>query len=252
MRLSVLDPGGSDQVDRPENEWPLARQEWRTLYLNPGEAALSEELPAEQGVVRYQSDDATSSVVFTVTFDEDTEITGYLNLHLWVEAKSANDMDLFAAVYKTDAEDNRLHHIEVQDEQMRAAIAGMKTDGRLPAKFGYDGPSGRLRVSHRAVDPQRSTPSEPYLSHTKEQLLTPGECVPVELALWPTSMLVHAGERLVVQIAGHPVGNVSVPPLPGPDLNVPIRNKGAHLIRTGGLYDSHLLLPVVSSKASRG
>ena len=159
MRLSVLDPGGSDQVDRPENEWPLAWQEWRTLYLNPGEAALSEELPAEQGVVRYQSDDATSSVVFTVTFDEDTEITGYLNLHLWVEAKSANDMDLFAAVYKTDAEDNRLHHIEVQDEQMRAAIAGMKTDGRLPAKFGYDGPSGRLRVSHRAVDPQPPPPS---------------------------------------------------------------------------------------------
>ncbi|MPY55704.1 CocE/NonD family hydrolase [Streptomyces spongiae] len=252
VRLSVLDPGGTDQVGRPENEWPLARQEWRTLYLNPADGTLSEELPAHEAVARYQGDDPASSVTFTCTFDEDTEITGHLNLHLWVEAEAANDMDLFAAVYKTDSDGNRLHHVEVRSPEMRAVVLSMETDGRLPAGFGYEGPSGRLRVSHRALDPERSTPSEPYLTHAEEQLLTPGECVPVELALWPTSLLVHAGERLIVEIAGHPVGNVSVPPMPGPDPDVPTRNKGAHLIRTGGTYDSHLLLPVVPTTAPRG
>jgi predicted acyl esterase len=251
VRLSVLDPGGTDQVGRPENEWPLARQDWRTLYLDPAQGALSEQLPEQEAVARYQGDDPTSSVTFILPFDEDTEITGYLNLHLWVEAETAEDMDLFAAVYKTDSQGRRLHHVAVRSPEFRAAILSLETDGRLPAGFGYEGPSGRLRVSHRALDPERSTPSEPYLTHTEEQLLAPGECVPVELALWPTSLLVHAGERLVVEIAGHPVGNVSVPPLPGPDQDVATRNKGVHLIRTGGAYDSHLLLPVIPPAASR-
>ncbi|MEU3788023.1 CocE/NonD family hydrolase [Streptomyces sp900129855] len=250
VRLSVVDPGGTDVVNRPETEWPLARQEWRTLYLDPADGALSDRPLPQESMARYQSDDPNSSVKFALAFDEDTEVTGYLNVHLWVEAEESDDLDLFAALYKTDAEGNRLHHIEVRSPEMRAVIAGLETDGRLPAGFGYEGPSGKLRVSRRALAPERSTPSEPYLAHTEEQLIKPGQCVPVELAIWPTSLIVHAGERLVLEIAGHPVGNVSVPPLPGPDQNVATRNKGAHLIRTGGAYDSHLLLPVVPQPAS--
>jgi predicted acyl esterase len=69
--------------------------------------------------------------------------------------------------------------------------------------------------------------------------------VPVELSLWPTSMLLHAGERVVVEIAGHPVGPLAFQTLPGGHLTIPTRNRGKHRIRTGGRYDSHLLLPVV-------
>ncbi|BBC30959.1 hypothetical protein SGFS_022530 [Streptomyces graminofaciens] len=245
VRLSVLDPGGTDQVGRPENEWPLARQEWRTLHLDAADGTLSDKPPTQEAIARYQGNDSTSSVTFTLSFDEDTEITGHLNLHLWVEAEAAEDMDLFAAVYKTDSDGNRLYHYEVRGEEARAAVRAMAEGSHMPAGITYSGPNGRLRVSHRAKDPERSTPAEPYLTHAEEQLLTPGECVPVELALWPTSLLVHPGEHLVVEIAGHPVGDIALPPLPGGNPDIRTRNKGAHLIRTGGTYDSHLLLPVV-------
>ncbi|WP_286254200.1 CocE/NonD family hydrolase [Streptomyces graminofaciens] len=246
VRLSVLDPGGEDKVGRAENEWPPARQQWRTLHLDASSNTLSDKAPTQESVARYQGDDLESSVKFTYTAQKDTEITGHLNLHLWVETEDADDADLFAAVYKTDAQGRRLYHITVTGEQ-RAGLAAAAAQGvLLPAMLAYSGPVGRIRASHRALDLERSTPSEPYLLHTREDLLTLGEPVAVELGLWPTSMVLHAGETLVVEIGGHPVGDLAADgPLPGGDLDIPTRNKGAYLIRTGGAYDSHLLLPVV-------
>ncbi|MEH0574489.1 CocE/NonD family hydrolase [Streptomyces sp. B21-108] len=245
VRLSVLDPGGTDVIGRPEENWPLPSQQWRTFFLDAGSGALSAEPGQRAEVVAYDGADLGASVRFSTTFDTDVEITGHLNLHLWVEAADADDMDLFAAVYKEGADGKRQHHITLRAPEARAFVQSLETDGQLPAALSYTGPVGRLRVSHRAVDPKRSTPSEPFLTHVSEELLTPGECVPIELSLWPTSMVVHAGERLVVEVAGHPVGPLEAQGLPGGRLEVPTRNRGEHRIRTGGRYDSHLLLPVV-------
>ena len=245
VRMAVLDPGGSDIVGRVESEWPLARQQWQTLYLDAGTGSLTQDKPSDEHVASYVGDDLEASVKFSFTASEETEITGYLNLHLWVEAADATDMDLFAALYKEDSQGKRLHHICIRNPELRAVVASQEKDGKLPATFSYTGPLGRLRVSHRELDTNRSTPSEPYLSHKVERRIEPGEAVPVELSLWPTSMLLHAGERLVVEIAGHPVGPLAPDMLPGGDINVPTRNHGEHRIRTGGRFDSHLLLPVV-------
>ncbi|MEU4650133.1 CocE/NonD family hydrolase [Nocardia fluminea] len=245
VRLSVLDPGGADIVGRPEQEWPLARQTWQTLYLDARSGDLSVTPVADEAVVEYAGDDTAASVRFCTQFDRDVEITGYLNLHLWVEAADTDDMDLFAAVYKEAPDGERRHHITLRAAEARAYVQSLEQDGKLPATLSYTGPVGRLRVSHRALDLERSTPSEPFLTHAAEDLLTSGDCVPVELSLWPTAILVHAGERLVVEIAGHPTGPLAGPGLPGADLRMPTRNKGIHRIRTGGRYDSHLLVPIV-------
>ncbi|SKG68584.1 putative hydrolase, CocE/NonD family [Mycobacteroides abscessus subsp. bolletii] len=245
VRLSVLDPGGTDVVHRPETEWPLARQQWKTLYLNVQSSSLSDAKPDLPEVAKYDSQDAASSVKFYLDVDEDTEFTGYMTLHLWVEAPDADDMDIFAAVYKEDKEGNRLHHITMKSEKTRADVLAMEENGKLPGTLSYTGPLGRLRVSHRGLDPDRSTPSEPYLHHEREEKITPGECVPVELALWPTAMILRAGQRLVVEIAGHPLGPPAHGVLPGEWTEIPTLNKGVHRIRTGGDHDSHLLIPQI-------
>lgn len=245
VRLSVLDPGGADIVGRREDDWPLPRQTWRTLYLDAAAGRLSSEAVRAEGVAEYRGDDLNASVTFSTTFDHDVEITGYLNLHLWVEAVGADDMDLFAALYKETADGKRQHHITLRAPGARAFVQSLEQDGKLPATLSYTGPVGRLRVSHRACDPLRSSPAEPYLMHASEDRLTPGEPVPVELSLWPTAMIVHAGERLVVEIAGHPVGPIAPPGLPGSMVTVPTRNRGKHRIRTGGRHSSYLLVPVV-------
>lgn len=250
VRLSVLDPGHEDIVNRPEAEWPLARQQWQKLHLDAAAGRLTKEAP-EKGVAEYVSDDVCSSVRFVMEADRDMEITGYLNLHLWVEAPDADDLDLFAAVYKEDANGKRLHHITLSSPGARQWVESLEVDGTLPSTLSYTGPVGRVRVSHRALDPDLSTPDEPVLSHREEQRVPPGTIVPVNLSLWPTSMLVHAGESLVVEIAGHVTGPLTRKGLllPGTELTLETRNRGRHRIHSGGEYDSFLQLPLIPQAA---
>jgi hypothetical protein len=100
---------------------------------------------------------------------------------------------------------------------------------------------GWLRVSHRKVDAHRSQPYQPYLSHDEIQLLNPGEIVPVEIELWPTSMVFEAGTKLAVTIGGSD----------DPTTDTFFHNDSTDrkfsitTIWTGGKYDSHLLLPII-------
>jgi predicted acyl esterase len=108
-----------------------------------------------------------------------------------------------------------------------------------------DGPValGWLRVSHRELDAERSTPLQPWHTHRHEEPLRAGQVVPVDIEIWPSGTRFSAGEqlRLVVQgsdIYTYPRGTVSMG-------HSKTRNAGTHVIHAGGRYDSHLLVPVI-------
>ncbi len=253
VRLSVLDPGGRDVVERPEEDFPLARTQYHPLYLDAtGGAArgaggvggtCSAELPAQERVAVYAVGSEKSRAVFTYAFDRDTEMAGHLKLKLWVEVEDADDMDVFVKVQKLSRRGRLLFSstVPVPSRLMRRVLPILFRRGKkeLGLLF-FTGPDGRLRVSRRALDPVRSAPDEPYLAFDREEPLSPGEIVPVEIALRPVGMRWRAGERLRVIVTGH---NLSAVPLPGvaPPKLV---DRGRHAIHTGGRFDSHLLLPV--------
>lgn len=221
VRLSVLDPGGVDQVNRSEKEFPLARTRYEKLFLDAATGTLSPEAARRESVSRYRSEDRKGQAAFTIRFTEDTELTGYLKLHLWVEADGADDMDLFVYVQKLDREGNFLPSM----------VLGQP----------HPGAQGWLRVSHRELDEDRSTPSEPFLTHRREQPLNPREIVPVEIGIWPTGMLWHAGEQLRVVVSGQ----VQRDPRWFENLDFDLRNRGDHVLHTGGKFDSYLLVPKI-------
>jgi len=226
VRLSVFDPGGTDEINRSEKEWPLARTQYQKLYLDGSTSTLSPEALKEESATRYQANDGKGQATFTIKFNEDTELTGYMKLRLWVEADGADDMDLFVYVSKLDEKGNHLP----------ALVLG----------FPNPGVRGILRVSHRELDETRSTPSEPYLLHRREQLLKPEEIVPVEIGIWPIGMIWHAGQQLRLVVQGYASWWMEDKLFPGgPIFRYDVRNKGDHIIHTGGKYDSHLLVPKV-------
>jgi predicted acyl esterase len=219
VRLAVLDPGGLDQLNRPEREWPLARTHYEKLFLDASKGTLSPRPVKRQSQTRYAGE--TGQAYFVIRFDKETELTGYLKLRLWVEADGADDMDLFVYVQKLDR----------QGEFLPSLVMG----------FPHPGAQGWLRVSHRELDAARSTPSEPYLTHRREEKLRPKEIVPVEIGIWPTSMLWHAGQQLRIVVSGHFMRE------PGwhEGFKYETLNRGDHVIHTGGKYDSHLLAPKI-------
>jgi predicted acyl esterase len=212
-------------TEREEAEWPLARTEYRKLYLDLAEGKLADEAPASEAQSGY---DATNGrATLDHTFAEATEFTGYASLTLWVEADGSDDIDLFVALQKLDRE----------GQVVGFTFYGFYENG--PVALGW------LRASHRGLDRARSTPAQPVHLHTREELLSPGEVVELEVELWPFSVRFESGESLRLVIAGADIYR----PEDGAMLPFPLheqtRNAGTHVLHSGGTYGSFLTLPSI-------
>ncbi len=216
--------------ERAEEQWPLERTRYTPLYLDAATGSLQPEPVAAAASISYDATANEPRAMFSHVFAETTELTGYFKLKLWVGAEGANDMDLFAAVQKLDASGEIVNFYYV-----------------TRFRFGHAA-HGWLRVSHRELDHENSKPYQPVHRHQREDLLESGQIVPVEIEIWPSSTLFHAGERLRLVV----MGTDPFPPsdLPGVEITRhPVtRNAGTHIIHTGGEHDSHLLIPVIPGR----
>lgn len=261
VRLSVLNPGGQDIVNRTEDEFPLARTQYRRLYLSASEGTLTPSLPESTATDTYVSEDTNSSVSYRLCMEKPTEITGYMKLHLWVSAPDHDDMDLAVKVEKLSKDGKSL-----PDQA-----------GNLIAATGF------LRVSMRRLDEQRTTEAEPYYTFTAEQKLKKDEIVPVEIEIWPMGLYFNEGEILQLTVGAYKPAQASIPfgsahitipkegytYMPGTETEMqtlggnemecadrsevivsPVtHNKGRHCIHAGGQYDSYLYIPEIPDKS---
>ena len=223
VRIAIMDRAIAAPTNayRAENEWPLARTRHQPLYLDAASGKMSAAAPAGQACLVY--DAMKGQAAFAYRFDRDTELTGHMSLRLWVEARGNDDMDLFVVAQKLGPDGKRVPY----------TVYGVNWVAE-PAR-------GFLRASHRELDPERCTPGQPWHTHLREQLLKSGEIVPVDIEFWPMGCLWHAGETLRILIAGHPILHVGNP-VTGEAL-VSARNRGEHVLWSGGRYNSHLLIP---------
>lgn len=212
---------------RSENEWPLSRTRYRKLFLDTGRARLGLSCPRTENVLRYHAGPGGSGrACFDYRFPERTELTGHMKLKLWVEADGSDDMDLFVAVQKVDRTGDLVTFPYFSNHE----------DG--PVALGW------LRASHRELDEARSRPEQPVLAHRRELKLKPGEIVPVEIEIWPSSTLFEAGETLRLVVQG-----TDIYTYPGAMNNIAHQdtvNRGEHRLHAGARFDAHLLVPEVA------
>ena len=62
--------------------------------------------------------------------------------------------------------------------------------------------NGWLRASHRKLDLALSRPYRPWHPHDEEWPLTPGVAVELDIEIWPTSIVLHPGDRLALTVRG--------------------------------------------------
>lgn len=241
-RVQVALRGSAGITQHASPTWPLEGTQWTRLHLDAGRGALAREAPVETGALSYAAQGP--AVAFrSAPFEERTVVAGPVALRLWA-ASSLDDMDVFVRIRKIDAQ-------------------GLDLVGIGPAGGPIALALGWLRASQRKLDAARSLPHRPFHTHDERQPLVPGEAVPLDIEVWPTSIVFEPGSRLVLEIAGHdyekggPLGHgaatADAKPVPFihflHDDAVDRTDEhfgGQHTLHTGSGRESFLLLPVVA------
>ncbi|HET7597684.1 MAG TPA: CocE/NonD family hydrolase [Burkholderiales bacterium] len=180
VTLQIRHPG-EKFVERPENEWPLARTQWTRYFLHAEGHRLDTKAPEEDGAVTYGG--LSDGVTFlTAPLETTTEITGPIAAKLWVSSRS-EDADLFLIV--------RAFSPDLKEVTFMGAL-----DPHTPLAQGW------LRASHRKLDSQRSLPYRPYHSHDQIQPLVPGQVYELDIEVWPTCIVLPGGYRIGLTVRG--------------------------------------------------
>jgi len=169
-------------VERPENEWPLARTQWTRFYLDPNDCSLRTRKPEAKTQLGYST--IGDGILFlSPPLQEEMEITGPAAARLTLSSTTA-DADVFL-VLRVFTPDGR--EITFQGSN----------DPRTPIGMGW------LRASHRKLDAARSLPYRPFHTHDERQPLTPGQPVALDIEIWPTSIVIPKGYRFGLSVRGN-------------------------------------------------
>ena len=239
--LVIRDAEDEVVARRDESEWPLARTEWTKLYFDPAATTLEPSAPVEEASVAYQAD-GKGVTLLAAPFEAETEITGPVAAKVWTSSNTT-DADIFVA-------------LRVFDEQGKEKLFHGLPDPQVPLSSGW------LRASQRQLDPERSTPSQPYLTHKTTQPLFPGEVYELDIEIWPTCVVIPAGYRIGLTILGKDFEHDAEPFFWSHPPGILFRGSSMWLhedrrfrpadiyenevtIYGGGEHPSHLLLPVI-------
>lgn len=222
VRLEVREDRNTVVSVREEREWPLARTDWRRLYLEQS-GELSLQPPAQPGSIGFKT--RSHAAAFTWTAPQDTELTGPMAARLWLEVRNSGDAQLFIGVEKW--RDGRFVPFEGSYGYSRDRVS-----------------TGWHRLSLRKLDPELSRPWEPVPACTEPQPLAPGEIAAVDVALLPSATLFRAGEQLRLVVAGRWLAPRN--PLTGQfPAAYPVPRRGRVILHWGPSRNAHLLVPVI-------
>lgn len=236
VRYAVHDFKGGDQINVAADEFPPHDVVSTRFYLDGRSRTLSTQAPSADVAVSYRVDNNPNAVSFITRFDRETELVGYPKAHLWVEAKDADDMDLFVLVQKLDAYGTPLQQFTTPNHS--AMIHDLTDHGATILR--YKGSDGRLRVSARHLDQALSSEDVPAHSFDRVEKLAPGEIVDIEIDLLPLGFKFYPGEQLRFVISSKNLMGTMMPGI----AQYTGANSGEHVIHTGGEHASYLQLPL--------
>lgn len=240
----------NQSVQRAEDEWPLARTRWTDFYLNADNLTLSTNEPTQAATTGYHNEgdeglwlpsgtydqyldnleretkrDGSSVTFVSEPFDQETEITGPLNLKVNVSVEGTDDTDVFVTLRS------------FSPDGYEVVFDGILDNPNLPVS------SGILRASHRALAPDTLFHSPKHL-HTKEDLLKPGKIYELEIPVGPTSVVIEKGGWIALEIGSRNGFNTFCYLYNDQDTR---KMGGSVTVHTGPDTPSKLVTPVIPS-----
>ncbi len=179
VRLEIRESADKVVAVRDEQEWPLARTNWKMLYLG-NDGVLGESFRRD-GQLTF--DLRCDAAAFEYQFDQDTEISGPMTLTLQVAVTGTPDPRLFVGVEKWS-------------QGVPVPFHG---------SYGYvrdHVAQGRLRLALRELDLQHSAVHEPEHTFRTLQPLVDNVQVEILIPFSGSATLFRAGDKLRLMIAG--------------------------------------------------
>ncbi|KAF4500238.1 Cocaine esterase [Fusarium agapanthi] len=225
---------------REENEWPIARTQYKKLFLTPEQGLSWEEPKTERKKLTYKALGTLEKpevVQFsTPAFEAETEITGHVVAHLNVSVSpdpsgpTPSDIDLFVT----------LRHFDPSGEEV--FYTGTAGDP-VPLTKGW------LRVSLRKVDQEHPKHREwlPHRNYTSKdvQPVIQGEVYAVDVEVWPTNVIVDKGGKLVFEVSSGDTQGSGIFLHNDPVDISPEVFQGSNHIHFGPRQQNYITLPVI-------
>lgn len=185
-------------------------------------------------------DNDSGELRFTWTFQEKSYMLGCPRASIYVSSKDHDDLDVFIQLRKADKSGNILQNVHVPLSEL-----GVRSQDEVPTLTisKYLGPPGMVRASRRETSPEISQPHYQRLSLRKENKVTPGAIVKLDIPTWPSGIIFEPNEQLILKISGHPMVPAEFPQLRGSYIP---ENKGQHIVYFGGEQVSYVDIPFVN------
>ncbi|EXM31529.1 Xaa-Pro dipeptidyl-peptidase, C-terminal [Fusarium oxysporum f. sp. vasinfectum] len=225
---------------REESEWPIARTQYKKLFLTPEQGLSWDEPKTERRKITYKALGTLEKpevVQFsTPAFEAETEITGHVVAHLNVSVSpdpsgpTPSDIDLFVT----------LRHFDPSGQEV--FYTGTAGDP-VPLTKGW------LRVSLRKVDQEHPKHREwlPHRNYTSKdvQPVIQGEVYAVDIEVWPTNVVVDKGGKLVFEVSSGDTQGSGIFLHNDPVDRSPEVFQGSNHIHFGPRQQNYITLPVI-------
>lgn len=234
--------------DIVEEDFPIPRTDYRKLYFQP-EQKLGLEAPVEASSVSYDSEKYLDHAGFTYTFLEKTRLMGIPKAVVYVSCADFHDLDIYVLVRKLDSQGKPLLNLNIPWSSIASQGASPDKIDEIPPSHKNNllfhvGSQGILRASRRAIDWSKSIHENfPFHPHDRDEYVTPGEIVKLEIGIWAMGVEYEAGESVRVEVHGNS------PALRGEFKEdnefASLASHGRHQVYIGGEHASHIILPFV-------
>ncbi|PYH47360.1 CocE/NonD family hydrolase [Aspergillus saccharolyticus JOP 1030-1] len=248
VRTTILRFNQDPLFDIVEEDYPIPRTEYRKMYFH-ADGNLRNDAPSEVSSLSYNSEKYQDCASFTYTFPARTRLAGIPKAVVYMSCPDFHDLDVYVLVRKLDTQGKPLLNLNIPWSSVaQHGVSPDNVDNLSPREKSnlmfHVGSLGILRASRRAIDRSKSLHENfPFHPHDRDEYVSPGEIVELEIGIWAMGVEYEAGESVRVEVHGNS------PLLRGEFKEdnefQELASHGTHTVHIGGDHASHIILPFV-------
>jgi hypothetical protein len=139
---------------------------------------------------------------FNYIFQKPSRLIGLPKAVLYMSCKDRDDFTLFVILRKQDKNGKDLMHLNFPFNATPVKSIDDIPEAEQASLNLHLGSVGILRASHREIDPARSIhPQFPFHPRERQQKVTPGTIVKLEIGIWAMGVDFEAGETISIRVS---------------------------------------------------